>query len=151
MVARGFTLIEILIAITLLVVIMTIIYACFLTVTESVSMGRITLEELRLRQFLVRSFTSNFATAFADLDYQNTQFLFEGINNDGIDGPEDSVTFCSTAPLVGGMSLPGDLKLVQYEVIGGDSWSSLWTWTRAMKKSLRTRFKLRKRPSAAVV
>ncbi|MBN2308458.1 MAG: hypothetical protein JXR94_05775, partial [Candidatus Hydrogenedentes bacterium] len=46
---------------------------------------------------------------------------FVGLSDNGTDGPLDSVRFVSNAPLMGGAALPGDLKEVRYEVVGGEA------------------------------
>ncbi len=119
----GFTLIELLVAISLLAVVMAIVYASFSSVVNSTDTVRSGMDELRLRQFLTRNFTRNFAAACSAYsvpvaaEYAEEQFMFIGIDDEDAEGPMDAVEFVSTAPLMGGMALPGDLKEVRYEVV----------------------------------
>lgn len=120
---RGFTLIELLLAITILVVIVAIVYASLSTTVYSTAAARADAEEMRLRQFLAKSFSTNFSTVFSDRTNEQTTYQFVGVDDQDSEGPKDSVRFISTAPLMGGMALPGDLKEVRYEVssAGGSS------------------------------
>ena len=111
---RGFTLIEILIAISLLAVIVTIVYESFAAVTDATEAARLSAEELRLRQFLGRSFTNNFSTVYVDPGFANEQFQFIGVSETGSSGAMGSVEFCSSAPLMGGTAPPGFFKRVRY-------------------------------------
>ncbi len=123
---KGFTLLELLVAITILTIVIGIIYASFATVTASVSSTRVDAEELRLRQFLARSLTQNLSTAYADLDHQRLEFGFRGVNGEDTEDSQDSLEFCSTSTLIGGMALPGALKVVRYEVIPQEESESLF-------------------------
>jgi prepilin-type N-terminal cleavage/methylation domain-containing protein len=114
--ARGFTLIEVLMVLVLFTVITAIVYATFSTVVNSTEMARADVERMRLQEYLVRSFSTNLTAVFTDVLHEDANFDFIGINFEDKDGPADSLSFCSTAPLIGGFSLPGDVKLVTYEV-----------------------------------
>ncbi len=114
---RGFTLLELLLAVSVLVVITSIVYAIFASVTRSIDASEAAVEELRLRQFLSRSFETNFAAAYSDRQYQDPLFRFIGEPGDAFEGARDSVRFCATAPLIGGMAMPGDIKEVRYQVL----------------------------------
>lgn len=131
----GFTLIELLITITILAGITAIVYRSFASVTDATDRVRVDAEELRLRQFLSKSFMDNFSMAYAppfelpDEEFESTAGLqgnaslldeieyFEGVSDGGVNGPQDVVSFWSTAPAMGGVALPGDRKIVQYEVV----------------------------------
>ncbi len=114
----GFTLIEVLLAIAILVVVVSIIYTTFSSVTTTIGVSRVNSEELRLRQFLERSFQNNFASVYIDQGLGLPGYQFIGLNEDSPDGPVDSLRFASSAAMMGGMALPGDLKEVRYEVLG---------------------------------
>jgi len=114
---RGFTLIEILIAISLLAVIAAIVYESFAAVTDATDAARLSAEELRLRQFLARSFASSFSTVYVDPGFTNEQFQFIGVSETGSSGATDSVEFCSSAPLMGGTAPPGFFKRVHYSAV----------------------------------
>jgi len=118
---RGFTLIELLIAVTILTVMMGIVFATFSTVVNATESTRQEAKWLRRQQFLARSFESNFPTAYLDATAQQAAYEFVGTSEEGKDGPKDSVTFISTASLIGGASLPGDVKQVHYELVESSS------------------------------
>lgn len=110
----GFTLIEVLFAMSLAAVVVAIIYESFAAVTDATSVARQSAEELRIRQFLTRSFESSFSTVYVDLGFYNDQFAFTTASETGGGGAMDSVEFCSSAPLMGGMAPPGFFKRVHY-------------------------------------
>lgn len=116
---RGFTLLEVLIAISILVVIVSVIYASFASVTNSMMTARVKTEEMRLRQFLERSFRTNLTAVYVDRAFQDQVYQFIGVDEEGSEGPRDSLRFVSVNSLIGGMALPGDFKEVRYDVIGG--------------------------------
>lgn len=116
----GFTLIEVLIAISILAVIVLVLYASFSSVTNTMEAARVSSEELRLRMFLQRSFRSNLMSVFTDRTMENEVFRFAGIDEETEDGPNDSLRFVSVNTLMGGRALPGDLKEVRYGTIGGE-------------------------------
>ncbi|MBN2310637.1 MAG: prepilin-type N-terminal cleavage/methylation domain-containing protein, partial [Candidatus Hydrogenedentes bacterium] len=66
----GFTLLEILVAVFILAVIVGIVYATFATVANTVTAARVSAEELRLRQFLLRSFETNLGSVYADRAFE---------------------------------------------------------------------------------
>ncbi len=116
----GFTLMEMILALAIIVIMTAIVYSSLSSVVNSTAMARAAAEETRLRQFLARSFETNFSGVYTDRTNEQPAFQFIGINDESRDGPMDSVRFCSSAALMGGMSLPGDLKEVRYEVISGE-------------------------------
>jgi prepilin-type N-terminal cleavage/methylation domain-containing protein len=111
---RGFTLIEILVAISLLVIIVGIVYASFSTVIYATEQARLSSDELRLRQFLTRQFQENFASLYADVALIDENSAFIGASEDGSNGPMDWVEFSAMSPLMGGLSPPGMIKRVSY-------------------------------------
>ena len=114
---RGFTLLELLVAMAILVGITGIVYASFSSVVDSVQSTRASMEEMRLRQFLNRSFTTNLSAVYTDPGVEQEVYNFVGVREEGAGGSRDSLRFTSTAPLIGGMGLPGDIKEVRYEVV----------------------------------
>jgi prepilin-type N-terminal cleavage/methylation domain-containing protein len=125
---KGFTLIELLIATTILVIVIAIVYASFVSVTSSVEEARIDAQKMKLRQFLIDNLHANIATIYTDFrslaeDSERDPYLFafQGIDEEASKGPADSLQFACTAPLMGGLALPGDLKLVRYEVSSSQS------------------------------
>ena len=119
MTKRGFTLLELLIAISILVVIVAVVYASFASVTDTMAVARVRTEEMRLRQFLERSFRTNLTSVYVDRGFEQQVFQFVGVNDETRDGPCDSLRFVSTNALMGGRALPGDFKEVRYEPLGG--------------------------------
>jgi len=119
MVNRGFTLLEVVVAIAILAVIMAIVYSSFSSVTRSIDATRRTVAEVRARRFLARSFNNNFGSVCVDDEYVQSVYQFLGTDEEGIDGPADTVVFCSSSTAMGGFSLPGDLKQVRYELLAG--------------------------------
>ena len=116
--ARGFTLIEVLVSIAILTIIVAIVYASFDAVANVTEHARESAEEMRRRQFLGRVFASSFSTVYIDMACFDERLQFVGASETGPHGAMDSVDFCSSAPLMGGMAMPGILKLVHY---GGTS------------------------------
>jgi len=135
--ARGFTLIEILVAITLLVIVLGIVYGSYSSVVLSVERTRDASERLKTMQSLVRGFSQNLAqategwspgsayrrysgggqaTAGVAADQGDMRFPFMGEIKRGVDGTFDSLSFGSTAPLLGGGQLPGQIKMCTYRL-----------------------------------
>jgi len=119
--SRGFTLIEVLISVSILVIIVAAVYASFSGVTTTMAATRVSAEEMRLRQFLERSFRTNLSALHTDRDQRDPLYRLIGVDAESPDGPADSLRFVSIAPLVGGTGLPGDLKEVRYDVLGADT------------------------------
>lgn len=135
---RGFTLIELLVAITILSIIVAMIYASFSSVVYSVEDARAESEQLRTQQFLARSLTQNLGQALegwspgaafrtfnpataggaqqGQIDRGIMRYQFVGTDDVGSNGPMDSLSFASSAPLLGAQALPGQVKLVTYEL-----------------------------------
>jgi len=157
--AQGFTLIEILVAITLLTIVLAIVYGAFSAVVMSVERTQVAADRLKTTTFIVRAFTDNLAqategwspgsayrsasgaagasgdpaaapaagtgggaTASAG-DRGEMRFPFMGEIGRGDGGPVDELTFASTAPMAGGGTLPGQIKLCSYrlEAEGADA------------------------------
>lgn len=116
----GFTLIEVLLAIAILVVVVSMVYTSFSSVTTTMGVSRVNSEELRLRQFLEQSFQRNFASVYIDQRLGLPGYQFIGLDEDSPNGPVDSLRFASSASMMGGLALPGDLKEVRYEVLGAE-------------------------------
>ena len=107
----GFTLLEILIAISVLVIVVGIVYECLEAVTNATETARLQETELRARDFLLRNFSSSLSSLYVDPGFQNPQCQLVGKKGTG---GIDSLEFCSSAPLMGGASEPGLLKRVTY-------------------------------------
>lgn len=118
---RGFTLLELLLAIAILAMITSIVYAVFASVVNANEMTRAEAEAVRLRQFLERSFERNFSTVYTDEDYADQAYALIGVDEDGFDGPQDTIRFTASSPVNGGLAFPGDVKEVRYEFIDAES------------------------------
>ena len=117
---RGFTLLEVLVAMSILIVIVAVVYASFASVADTISVARVRTEEMRLRQFLERSLRTNLTSVYIDKNYEQQVFQFIGTNDENTVGPRDSLRLVSTNALMGGFALPGDFKEIRYEVYGGE-------------------------------
>ncbi len=128
----GFTILELLVAMALLAIVVSIVYMTFSTVIQSTEDARAASFEIRTRQFLARSFTANLTQATegwlpgaayrgaelaAPEGSEDVPAIGSGKTRYWLDGTSDSLTFVSTAPLAGATGLPGYTKLVTYEVI----------------------------------
>ncbi len=152
--SRGFTLIEIMVAITLLVIVLGIVYGAYSSVVMSVERTRDASERLKTMQFIVRGFSANLAQAtegwspgpayrpysgsagggggaggnpsgVAGVPASGTgsaegegdmRFPFMGEIKRTADGTFDSLSFGSTAPMLGGGQLPGQIKMCTYSL-----------------------------------
>jgi prepilin-type N-terminal cleavage/methylation domain-containing protein len=118
----GFTLVEMLVAVSILVIVVAIVYATLSSVVTATEQARVAAEEMRLRQFLARSFVTNFSTVYTDPGMADERYVFISKSEGGSGGNLDSVEFCSSAPIMGGLAPPGVLKLVRYAAAsGGDA------------------------------
>jgi len=113
----GFTLLEVLVAISILVIITSIVYASLSSVITATEIARVSADEMRMRQFLVRSFQTNFTTIIADPVYEDERYVLIGISEKGPRGAMDSIEFASSAPVIGGASPPGAIKRIYYGAV----------------------------------
>lgn len=113
---EAFTLIEVLIAISLLAVVLAVIYESFASVMNSTELARESTGELRMRQFLSRNLNANISSITVPPDFLNSKFAIVGTG-----GNMTSLEFTSTSPLAGTTSLPGIVKRVRYLASSGGS------------------------------
>lgn len=113
----GFTLLELLISITILSIIVGMVYVSFSSVVRAADVAREVAERMRLRQFLAQSFSSSLPAARADAAVTVQGYQFLGEDATGPMGPADLLSFCSATPLLGAYSLPGVMKQVRYEIV----------------------------------
>lgn len=115
--ACGFTLLEVLIAISILVIITAVVYSSLSTVVTATEIARVSADEMRKSQFLTRSFQSNFSTVVADSMYQDERYVLVGISEKGSRGSMDSLEFACSSPVIGAASPPGAIKRVYYGAV----------------------------------
>lgn len=114
---RGFTLLELMVAISILAVIVTIIYTSFDTIVRASEVARAVAEKTRLRQFLLKSLDAVIPAVHADAPLLIQSYQFLGEDEAGPAGPGDRLQFCAAAPLLGGRALPGAAKLITLELV----------------------------------
>lgn len=131
---KGFTLLEVVIAMAILAIVCGIVYGSFYSVTESTMTARVALEQTKMRQFVMRNLRTNLDQAAqgwlpgasdrllggTDIDVSAVTFGFVGEDDRGSAGPADSLEFVTHAPMPGALVLPGMVKRVTYEVVDDD-------------------------------
>ncbi len=132
--AAGFTLLELLVAMTILTVVMAIVFASFTSVTTTTEEARVAIQEFKLQQFLMNNLRTNLtqvtqgwlhgaafrspqASSSANPLSDNAYFPFMGEDEDGPFGPADSLSFVTSDRLASGLLLPGYLKKVTYALV----------------------------------
>lgn len=115
--AAGFTLLELLVAVTVLVILVALVQGAFVSVTESMASARESADLLLLRQMLHRSLSGNLSSVHIDAAGLVEAHQFLGENGDGGYGPADTLRFCTSLPMPGAFSLPGVLKSVEYRLV----------------------------------
>lgn len=117
---HGFTLIELMVAITILALATTLVYEAFVSVTTTTELARDEAARLRERQYIGRSLSENFSAIYTDPACVTPEYALLGEDGSGPVGPGDSISFCTTLPMPGAGGLPGQLRGVSYEVVGPD-------------------------------
>jgi prepilin-type N-terminal cleavage/methylation domain-containing protein len=115
--AGGFTLLEILIAISIFAVIALILYRSFSSVLNSTGRVRTEREQLRIADFLVTNFEKNISGAYLaspGVGMRTAAFVGEDIDIDGRSA--DMLVFYTNAERMAGGALPGDTKRVIYSL-----------------------------------
>lgn len=115
--ARGFTLLELLVAVTVLTVIVGIVGATFTSVTDSMAIARDSADRLLFRQTLRENLSQNLGAFYCDSACLRAEYALAGGNEDGNLGPADTLRFCTSLPMPGALSLPGVSKSVEYSLI----------------------------------
>ena len=113
----GFTLLEVLVAVSILVVITSIVYASLSAVVTATEIARVSADEMRMRQFLIHNLQANFATIVADPVYEDERYVLIGVSEKGTRGAMDTIEFACSAPVIGGGSPPGATKRVYYGAV----------------------------------
>lgn len=130
----GFTLIELMVAILILSIVVSLVYMTFSTVASSTADARTLNAELQLGTFLRRNLVENLTQAYdpwlpgaalrfssrsadvEDVAGSDSRYWFVGEDIEGPNGPADTLVFASSAPLLGASGLPGFLKQVSYRI-----------------------------------
>ncbi len=115
--SQGFTLLELLIAVTILVMLVGMVFASFASVTSSMDIARDNAERLRHRQVVWRNLTVNLQSVYADAACFQPEYQFLGESREGPQGPADMLRFVTSLSMPGARSLPGVLKVVTYELV----------------------------------
>lgn len=112
----GFTLLELLVAITILCIVVAIVYEAFVSVTDASALARENAEQLRFQQFLWRTISTDLTSIYSDPGCEQPEYQLLGTDQDGAYGPADSLRFCTALEMSGPSALPGILKVVTYEL-----------------------------------
>jgi len=105
------------VATAIIALVIALVYASLFAVTDATDLARESAMEMRRRQFLSRSFLTNFSSVFTDEALMDERFAFIGVSESGSGGDMDAVEFCAATPLMGGASPPGAIKRVFYGAV----------------------------------
>ena len=111
---KGFTLLELLIAFTIMSVIVVIVYLGLDSVSKGTDLARLSAEKMRIQRFLVNHFFNSFNAVYIDPSFSTYGYEFIGTNESGQYGPADSIRFCTSLPMPGPGALPGVRRVVTY-------------------------------------
>ncbi len=111
---KGFTLLELLIAFTIMSVIVIIVYLGLDSISKGTDLARLTVEKMRIQRFLTNHFINSFNTLYIDPSFSSSGYEFFGKNESGQYGPADSIRFCTSSPMPGPGALPGVRRVVTY-------------------------------------
>lgn len=115
--AAGFTMLEVLVAVTILAMICAIVYTSFVSVADTAEVARQSSADLRFQQYIYNSFSDNMSSIYTDPPCLQQTYALIGEDESGPFGAADSITFCTSLPLPGSMALPGVLRKVRYELV----------------------------------
>jgi len=115
--ARGFTLLELLVATTVMMVAVGIVYSTFASVTETMAATRDSADRMMQEMALHRNLSDNLGAVYADAIGIREEFELLGTDESGQYGPSDKLRFCTSLPMPGGYALPGVMKVVEYRVV----------------------------------
>ena len=110
---NGFTLIEMMVAMSILVILTGSLYTCFISVVDSAEIARSSIEGLRVQEFLREHFNNNLSAVHAS---PVGEYALIGEDESGAYGPADTLSFTTTLPTSGALSLPGIVKTVEYKI-----------------------------------
>lgn len=134
---RGFTMLELLVAVTILAMVCAIVYSSFIAVTDSAEIARQAAADLRFQQYIYSSFSQNMSSIYTDQPCLQPNYALVGEDQGGPFGAADSISFCTALPMPGSMALPGILRKVRYELVpeteGGDGQIDMLTIDTALQ------------------
>lgn len=114
---RGFTLLEVLIAILVLAILVGIVFRGFSAVTSTMVTAQNAAETLRSRQTVWRNLSENVQGIYADGACLQPEYKLVGTSEEGPFGPADTLRFATSLPMRGANALPGITKVVTYSVV----------------------------------
>lgn len=115
--ARGFTLLELLVAMSVMTVAVGIVFATFASVTDTMAIARDNADRMGYRMALRRNLTENLGAVYADATGSREEFQLVGTDESGQYGPADKLRFCTSLPMPGAYALPGVMKVVEYGLV----------------------------------
>ncbi len=107
----GFTLIELMVAMVILVGLVAAIYTSFIAVADSAEIARSSTDEMRIQTYLREHLGTNLSAVHANF---SGEYALVGEDESGAFGPADTLSFVTTLPTSGAKSLPGIVKKVEY-------------------------------------
>lgn len=113
----GFTLLELLVSVTVLIIIVGLVQLSFYSVTNTMALARDGADRLRFQQIVWRNLSVNLQGVYADAGSIQPEYQFLGEDGEGPYGPADTLRFATSLPLPGARSLPGLSKVVTYELV----------------------------------
>lgn len=114
---RGFTLLELLVATSVMTVAVGIVYATFASVTDTMAATRDNADRMIQKMTLHRNLTDNLGAVYGDSAGVREEFQLVGTDESGQYGPSDTLRFCTSLPMPGAYALPGVMKVVEYKVV----------------------------------
>ncbi len=115
--AGGFTLLELLVAMSVMTVAVGIVYATFASVTDTMAIARENADRMAFRMALRRNLTENLGAVYAESTATREEFQLLGTDESGQYGPADKLRFCTSLPMPGAYALPGVMKVVEYSLV----------------------------------
>jgi len=114
---RGFTMLEVLVAVTILAMICTIVFSSFSSVVTTSEFARESAAQTRFQAYIHASFRENMASIYSDPSCMQIPYSLLGEDEGGGGGDADSLEFCTSLPMPGATALPGVLRRVKYELV----------------------------------
>ena len=113
----GFTMLEVLVAVTILAMICTIVFTSFSSVVTTSEIAREAAAQTRFQSYIHESFREDMASIYSDPSCMQLPSPLLGPDGNGGGGAADTLEFCTSLPMPGARALPGVLRRVRYEVV----------------------------------